>query len=107
MKLIRFALGFAFGTLLSRVLGFLRDAGIAYYFGATSVSDAFFIAFRIPNSFRRLLGEGGFNAAFVPLYTRSLEEGREREFLGKVFSLYLIANGVLTFTGILLSDLIV
>ncbi len=107
MKLIRFALGFAFGTLLSRVLGFLRDAGIAYYFGASSVSDAFFIAFRIPNSFRRLLGEGGFNAAFVPLYTRSLEEGREREFLGRVFSLYLIANGVLTFTGILLSDLIV
>jgi len=107
MKLIRFALGFAFGTLLSRILGFLRDAGIAYYFGASAVSDAFFIAFRIPNSFRRLLGEGGFNAAFVPLYTRSLEEGRDREFLGRVFALYLIVNGTLTFTGILLSDLLV
>jgi putative peptidoglycan lipid II flippase len=107
MKLIRFAFNFALGTLLSRILGFLRDAGIAYYFGATHVSDAFFIAFRIPNSFRRLLGEGGFNAAFVPLYTKALEEGREKEFLSKVFTAYLLLNAGITFLGVLLSEYIV
>ncbi|WP_457599950.1 murein biosynthesis integral membrane protein MurJ [Hydrogenivirga sp.] len=107
MKLVRFALSFALGTLLSRVLGFLRDAVIAYYFGATHVADAFFIAFRIPNSFRRLLGEGGFNAAFVPLYTRSIEEGRDREFLSKVFTFYLLANALITFLGVLLSEYVV
>ncbi len=107
MRLIRFALSFALGTLVSRVLGFLRDAGIAYYFGASHVSDAFFVAFRIPNSFRRLLGEGGFNAVFVPLYTRAVEEGREKEFLGKVFLFYLLVNSIITFLGVLLSKYIV
>ena len=107
MRLIRFALSFALGTLVSRVLGFLRDAGIAYYFGASHVSDAFFVAFRIPNSFRRLLGEGGFNAVFVPLYTRAVEEGREKEFLGKVLFFYLLANSLVTFLGVLLSEYIV
>lgn len=107
MKLIRSALSFAIGTLISRVLGFLRDAGIAYYFGASNVSDAFFIAFRIPNSLRRLLGEGGLSAAFVPLYTRAVEEGSDREFLGKVLSFYLLINLLITFLGVLLSKYIV
>lgn len=104
MKLVRFALSFALGTVLSRILGFLRDAGIAYFFGASHVSDAFFVAFRIPNSFRGLLGEGGFNAAFVPLYTKAVEERREREFLGKVFVFYLLANSSITLAGVLLTD---
>ncbi len=107
MKLARFSFGFAFGTLMSRVLGFLRDATVAYFFGASHITDAFFIAFRIPNSLRRLLGEGGFNAAFVPLYTKAVEEGREREFLGKVFTFYLLLNLSFTFLGVLLSEQIV
>ncbi len=107
MKLARFAFGFALGTLISRLLGFLRDASVAYYFGASYVSDAFFIAFRIPNSFRRLLGEGGFNAVFVPLYTRALEEGRGREFLAKLFTFYLLMNCSITFAGVFLSEFIV
>ncbi len=107
MKLVRFALNFALGTVLSRVLGFVRDATVAYYFGASHISDAFFIAFRIPNSFRRLLGEGGFNAAFVPLYTKALERGEEREFLSKVLGLYLLANLAFTFLGVVLSEEIV
>ncbi len=107
MKLVRFAFSFALGTLLSRILGFLRDAGIAYYFGASYISDAFFIAFRIPNSFRRLLGEGGFNAVFVPLYTKALEEGRERDFLSKVFTFYVISNVLITLLGVVLSRYIV
>ncbi|RMF72988.1 MAG: murein biosynthesis integral membrane protein MurJ [Alphaproteobacteria bacterium] len=56
-------------TLASRVLGFLRDVLIARHLGAGLASDAFFIAFKLPNFFRRLFAEGAFSAAFVPLYT--------------------------------------
>jgi putative peptidoglycan lipid II flippase len=62
----------ALATLLSRVLGFVRDAMIAGYFGAGFSSDAFLAAFRIPNLFRRLVGEGALNSAFVPVFTETL-----------------------------------
>ncbi|MGZ5889876.1 MAG: murein biosynthesis integral membrane protein MurJ, partial [Hyphomicrobium sp.] len=85
-------------TLLSRVFGFLRDILIAAILGSGLVADAFFVAFRFPNLFRRLFGEGAFNAAFVPLFARKLEgEGHEaaREFAeeamaGLVFILLVI-----------------
>ena len=65
-------------TLLSRVFGFLRDILIAAMLGSGAVADAFFVAFRFPNLFRRLFAEGAFNAAFVPLFAKRLEgEGRE------------------------------
>jgi putative peptidoglycan lipid II flippase len=65
-------------TLLSRVLGFARDILIAATLGSGMVADAFFVAFRFPNLFRRLFGEGAFNSAFIPLFARRLEgEGRE------------------------------
>lgn len=107
MKLARFAFGFALGTLISRILGFLRDATIAYFFGASHISDAFFVAFRIPNTFRRLFGEGGFNAVFIPLYTKAIEEGREKDFLKKVLGFYIVSNLSATLLGILLSEYIV
>src|SRR5207302_8058807 len=61
-------------TLLSRLLGFIRDAGIAAVLGAGVLSDAFFAALQIPNLFRRLLAEGALNAAFVPMWLRLREE---------------------------------
>lgn len=65
-------------TMISRILGFVRDILIASVLGAGPVSDAFFVAFRIPNMFRRLVAEGAFSAAFVPLFSRHLEEeGKE------------------------------
>ncbi|MEQ1576586.1 MAG: murein biosynthesis integral membrane protein MurJ [Hyphomicrobium sp.] len=65
-------------TLLSRVLGFLRDIIAAAVLGTGPVADAFYVAFRFPNLFRRLFGEGAFNSAFVPLFASKLEgEGRE------------------------------
>ena len=64
-------------TMVSRVLGFLRDILIAATLGTGAVADAFFVAFRFPNLFRRLFGEGAFNSAFVPLFAKRLEgEGR-------------------------------
>jgi putative peptidoglycan lipid II flippase len=54
-------------TLLSRILGFIRDAAVALVFGAGGLTDAFFVAFRIPNLLRRLFAEGAFSQAFVPI----------------------------------------
>jgi putative peptidoglycan lipid II flippase len=65
-------------TLLSRVTGFLSLAMQSAIMGAGAVSDAFFIAQRLPNSFRSIFGEGAFNAAYIPCYAKSLEqEGAE------------------------------
>lgn len=65
-------------TLVSRVLGFVRDILFAWAFGAGWVADAFNVAFRFPNLFRRLFGEGAFNSAFIPLFAKRLEgEGPE------------------------------
>ncbi len=71
----------SFFTLLSRVLGMVRDVVVAHYFGAGGGADAFFVAFKIPNFFRRLFSEGAFSQAFVPVLSeyrarRSLDEVR-------------------------------
>lgn len=60
-------------TLASRILGFVRDILIARFLGAGAASDAFFVAFSLPNMFRRFFAEGAFNAAFVPMFTKKLE----------------------------------
>ena len=57
-------------TMLSRISGFVRDVLLSNFFGASAVADAFFVAFRIPNFFRRLFAEGAFNQAFVPVLAR-------------------------------------
>ena len=67
-------------TLLSRVLGMLRDMVLANYFGSGSAADAFFVAFKIPNFLRRLFAEGAFAQAFVPV----LSEYREKRSFAEV-----------------------
>jgi putative peptidoglycan lipid II flippase len=59
-------------TILSRVLGFIRDVLIAAVLGTSYVADAFFVAFRVPNMFRRLFAEGAFDGAFIPLFAKRL-----------------------------------
>lgn len=86
-------------TLLSRIFGFLRDMVVANYFGARSMADAFFVAFRIPNMFRQLTAEGALSAAFVPLFTKSLLEDKEKAFR--------FANNVLVTLTIFLTGLVV
>lgn len=56
-------------TLVSRILGFVRDVVVAQGFGAGPVTDAFFVAFRLPNLLRRLLAEGALSSAFIPVFT--------------------------------------
>ena len=66
-------------TASSRLLGFVRDMFIAAALGTGPVADAFFVAFRFPNLFRRLFAEGAFNSAFVPLFAKALEGGDEAD----------------------------
>ncbi|MFQ5954896.1 MAG: murein biosynthesis integral membrane protein MurJ [Kiloniellales bacterium] len=77
MALFRYATTVGGYTMASRVLGFVRDILIAALIGAGPVADAFFVAFRFPNMFRRLVAEGAFTAAFVPLFTAELEKTGE------------------------------
>ena len=77
MRLLRSTAIIGSLTLISRILGLVRDVLMARFLGAGPVSDAFFTAFKLPNVFRRMFAEGAFNAAFVPLYARRLEEDGE------------------------------
>ncbi|MEA1937722.1 MAG: murein biosynthesis integral membrane protein MurJ [Pseudomonadota bacterium] len=79
-------------TMISRLLGFVRDLTIAAFMGAGPVADAFFVAFKLPNFFRRLSAEGAFSVAFIPLFSGKLEtEGVEaaRGFTNRAFALML------------------
>ena len=81
-------------TMISRFLGFARDILIAAILGAGPVADAFFVAFKLPNFFRRLFAEGAFNAAFVPLFARYMSEGgadAARQFAQEVLSVFVVA----------------
>ncbi|HET6618973.1 MAG TPA: lipid II flippase MurJ, partial [Dongiaceae bacterium] len=74
---IRSVLNVGLMTLASRVLGFVRDVLIANILGTGPAADAWFVAWRLPNLFRRLFAEGAFNSAFVPMFAGRLEqEGR-------------------------------
>ncbi len=79
-------------TFLSRMTGFLRDALIAGILGVSGLTDAFFVAFKLPNFFRRFFAEGAFNAAFVPLFSGILVSSGStaaRLYGEKVFALLL------------------
>ena len=90
-------------TLVSRILGFLRDIMIARFVGTGPVADAFVAAFRFPNMFRRIFGEGAYNAAFVPLFGRKCEEQGSEAAVGfarNTFSALVWAVGGLTLIAI-------
>ena len=93
MNLIKSTSTFSFYVLISRILGYFRDVLIAIYLGSGPIADAFFVAFRIPNTFRRLFSEGTFNAAFVPSYSSEVVQGKKRaqQFANNVFNLLLIS----------------
>ena len=92
MNLIKSTGTFSFFTIISRLLGYLRDILIAIFLGTGPLADAFFVAFRIPSTFRRLFSEGTFNAAFVPSYTTELPKGKDKsdEFANNIFNLLIL-----------------
>jgi len=97
-------------TLLSRILGFVRDAAIARVFGAGVATDAFFVAFKLPNLLRRIFAEGAFSQAFVPVlaeYRNRRGDGPTRELVDHVATLLALVLVVVTIVGILAAPVIV
>ena len=90
MNLIKSTGTFSFFTIISRLLGYMRDILIAVFLGAGPLADAFFVAFRIPNTFRRLFSEGTFNAAFVPSYSSINNKKKSENFANNIFSLLIL-----------------
>ncbi len=91
-------------TMLSRIFGYVRDAAIAAIFGASIDTDIFFVAYRIPNFFRRLLGEGAFTASIIPVLTDELSSGgkdRGRTIASKVITAASLVFLSLSIMGIL------
>lgn len=94
-------------TLLSRIMGLLRDIVFASFFGASAAMDAFSVAFRIPNLFRRFFGEGAFNQAFVPVFSEvRLERTKDelKRFLAEVSGTLGIILLLITIVGVLFSS---
>ena len=91
MNLIKSTGTFSFFTIISRLLGYVRDILIAVFLGAGPIADVFFVAFRIPNTFRRLFSEGTFNAAFVPSYSSLIDNKKKsQKFANNIFTLLII-----------------
>ena len=92
MNLINSTGTFSFFVIISRLLGYLRDVLIAIYLGSGPIADAFFVAFRIPNTFRRLFSEGSFNAAFVPSYSAEIVKGKSKaqNFANDIFNFLML-----------------
>ncbi len=97
-------------TFLSRIAGYARDVVIAYFFGASASTDAFWVAFRIPNLLRRLFGEGSLTISFIPVFTQYLEtKGKEeaKKIADTVFTILVFLLVLISIGGILLSPYII
>ncbi|OGX21773.1 MAG: murein biosynthesis integral membrane protein MurJ, partial [Omnitrophica WOR_2 bacterium RBG_13_44_8] len=109
-SLVRSASIIGFATLCSRLLGFIRDIVIARLFGVYVYAQAFVIAFKIPNLFRDLVGEGATNSAFVPVFSEYTVKHTKEEFwelANVVLNLLLVVVSVITLLGIIFSPLLV
>ena len=104
MKLLKSTLTVGSATIVSRLLGFVRDVVFARYFGANGATDAFFLAFKIPNFMRRLFAEGSFSLAFVPILSEVRSSGDQaalRDLVDHVSGTLLAILLVITAIGIL------
>ncbi|MBU3694382.1 MAG: murein biosynthesis integral membrane protein MurJ [Rhodocyclaceae bacterium] len=110
MNLLKALLTVSSMTLLSRVLGFVRDAVIARVFGAGAVTDAFFVAFRLPNLLRRMFAEGAFSQAFVPIFAEVRNrhgEDAARALAVRCAGALILALLLVTALGVLLAPVVV
>lgn len=101
-KVLFSTLKMAIATFCSRILGLVREQVLAYYFGASGLTDAFLVAYRIPNLLRDLFAEGAFSAAFVPTFIETQRESKEeaRKLFWKLF--YLLGLVTLTISAIII-----
>ena len=94
-------------TFCSRILGLVREQVIAYYFGAGFATDAFNVAYRIPNLLRDLFAEGAMSAAFVPTMSKVMATKGEKsawELANRVLAVLLLASGLLSVLGIVFAS---
>jgi putative peptidoglycan lipid II flippase len=99
----------AFGTICSRILGYIRDMLVANLFGVGMFADTFYAAFRIPNLFRRMFGEGSFSAAFIPVFSQYLytkDKNETQKFLNAIFTVLLLILIILSVVGICFSPIL-
>ncbi len=104
------AIKVAIGIFASRIVGLLRQRAVAHFFGIGAHADVFQAAFRAPNLLQNLLGEGTISAAFIPIYSQMLDEGRHEDagrFAGAIFGLLIATAASLALIGVLLAQPIV
>jgi putative peptidoglycan lipid II flippase len=97
-------------TAVSRVMGYVRDMVMSWFFGTSALADAFYVAYRIPNLLRELLAEGSMSAAFIPIFTETLTKGTNEEakqLANAVFARLLVILLIVTGLGILFAPLVV
>ena len=95
MNVLKSSAIYSFFTFLSRIFGFLRDILIANFLGTGFLADIFFVAFRFPNTFRRIFSEGALNSAFVPIYSKLLlgtEKFESGKFAGNIISILALST---------------
>ncbi|MEL6614454.1 MAG: murein biosynthesis integral membrane protein MurJ, partial [Bacteroidota bacterium] len=100
----------AAGIFASRIIGLVRDRAIGYFFGVGAFSDVYRLGLRAPNLLQNLLGEGTLSAAFIPIYSRMSEEGREEDaarFAGAVLGLLAVVSFSIALLGVLFADVVV
>src|SRR5574341_939433 len=110
LKVARAAGVVAAATLVSRVMGYVRDMVMSWAFGTGLAADAFYVAYRIPNLLRELLAEGSMSAAFIPVFTETLtKESKEsaQHLANAVFARLLVLLVVLTGLGLICSPYVV
>jgi len=106
---IKYTFIFGVATFISRIFGFIRDAVIAFIFGANSLTDAFFVAWRLPNTLRQIFAEGGFNAVFIPVYISLKQYNIDdaQKYVSSMFSYYTLVLSIITALAVIFSKVIV
>ena len=107
---LRRSMRFSVATVISRLLGLVREQVFSHYFGAGAAVDSFYAAFRIPNMLREFFAEGALSAAYVPVFSQRLkDEGKQKAFLltSTVLSILLVVLGAITLIGIAIAPYIV
>jgi putative peptidoglycan lipid II flippase len=97
-------------TIFSRILGYVRDQRYALLLGTSHVADSFILAYRIPNLFRRLVGEGSMSASFIPVFTTYMREKSPQEvwkFANSLFWTLALVLAVITVLGMIFSPAVI
>lgn len=105
-SVIKWALQMSSGTFLSRILGLLRDILLAAFFSRT-ITDAFVVAFRLPNLIRSLIGEGAMKASFIPIYVEKMSKDKQESFRSGVFTALLVCvSSIVALTIFFMEDVL-